>query len=374
LPSLAVSWGIVTLGVGFTTSWTQLIACRILLGVLESGFYPGCIFLLSCWYCRFQVQKRFSGFYLLALLASGFSNILAWALSLMDGVGGLAGWRWIFIMQGIITVCLGLMGYIFVVDFPDRSTQPQPITRRPFLTAEEAGIIKARIDRDRGDAVVDSLNLSKVMHHLRDWKLWEWAWLYLLNNVVTYSFSFFLPIILSGDMGYSTTMAQILSFPPYVAAAPWMLSTAWFADRYRKRGVVLILNASAAIVGIAMTGFIRSNPAARYAGVFLGVCGCNSNVPTLLSYMHNNIVGQTKRSVASALIIGGGAIGGIIASNIFRQADAPEYTPAMIAAILTQAVTVLHVGKNFWVYGRANRRADEGVVVVEGQRGFRYTL
>jgi hypothetical protein len=70
----------------------------LLIIVVQSGFYPGCIFLLSCWYCRFEVQKRFSGFYLLALLASGFSNILAWALSLMKGVGGLNGWRWIFIM------------------------------------------------------------------------------------------------------------------------------------------------------------------------------------------------------------------------------------------------------------------------------------
>lgn len=266
------------------------------------------------------------------------------------------------------------MGYIFIVDFPDRSTQPQLVTRRPFLTVEEADIIKARIDRDRGDAVVDKLDFRKVLHHLHDWKLWEWAWLYLLNNVVTYSFGFFLPIILRDDMGYTTTMAQILSFPPYVAAAPWMLTTAYFADRYRKRGVVLILNASAAIVGVAMTGFATGNPAARYGGVFLGVCGCNSNVPTILSYMHNNIVGQTKRSVASALIIGGGAIGGIIASNIFRQEDAPQYTPAMIAAIMTQAVTILHVGKNFLVYGLANRKADRGIILIEGQQGFRYTL
>jgi len=71
---------------------------------MQSGFYPGCIFLLSCWYCRFEVQKRFSGFYLLALLASGFSNILAWALSLMKGVGGLNGWRWIFIMVSLLPV------------------------------------------------------------------------------------------------------------------------------------------------------------------------------------------------------------------------------------------------------------------------------
>ena len=153
-----------------------------------------------------------------------------------------------------------------------------------------------------------------------------------------------------------------------------MPSTTWFADRYRKRGLVLILNVSAGIVGVAMMGFIRSSPGAWYAGVFLGVCGCDSNVPTTLSYMHDNIVGQSKRSIASALVIGGGAIGSTIASNIFRQADAPEYTPAMIAAIMTQAVTILHVGENFLVYRIANRKADKAIIVIEGQREFRYTL
>lgn len=66
-----------------------------------------------------------------------------------------------------------------------------------------------------------------------------------------------------------------------------------------------------------------SNPAARYAGIILGVCGANSNVPTFLSRMHNNIVGQMKRSVAIAIIIGGGTIGGTVASRIFRQQDTP---------------------------------------------------
>lgn len=96
LPSLVVCWGGVTIGLGFTTHWTQALGCRAILGVLEAGYYPGCIFLLSCWYVRFEVQKRFSGFYLLALLASGFSNILAFGLSEMKGLGGLNGWQWIF--------------------------------------------------------------------------------------------------------------------------------------------------------------------------------------------------------------------------------------------------------------------------------------
>ena len=238
-------------------------------------------------------------------------------------------------MEGIITIALGLMGYILIIDFPDKSTKPHPITRRAFLTLDEAKIVLARIDRDRGDAIVDALTVQTVLKNLRDWKIWEFAWLYMLNNTVTYSFGFFLPIILRNDMGYSIAMSQILAFPPYVAAAPWMFATAYIADRFRKRGLILILNCTLAIVGVALMAFARSSPATRYAGIFLGVMGANrlvtplrdmyllnldSNVPSILSYMHNNIVGQMKRSVASALLIGGGAIGGII-SGMF------DFTP-----------------------------------------------
>jgi MFS family permease len=101
LPSLVICWGGVTIGMGFTTTWLQALGCRVILGVLEAGYYPGCVFLLSCWYVRWEVQKRFSGFYLLALLASGLSNFLAWGLSEMKGLGGLNGWQWIFAIVSV---------------------------------------------------------------------------------------------------------------------------------------------------------------------------------------------------------------------------------------------------------------------------------
>ncbi|OAL47078.1 MFS general substrate transporter [Pyrenochaeta sp. DS3sAY3a] len=374
LPSLVVCWGAVTIGMGFVTHWTQALGCRIILGVLEAGYYPGCVFLLSCWYVRFEVQKRFSGFYLLALLASGFSNILAWGLSEMKGLGGLNGWQWIFAIEGAITILLGFMGYVTIIDFPDKASNPSPITKHPFLTVQESTIVLARIQRDRGDAVVDKLTWATIRHHLKDWKIWEFAWLYFLNNVVAYSWGYFLPIILRNDMGYSVSMSQIMSFPPYVLAAAWMFATAWVADRYRKRGLIIIFNCSWAVIGVCMMAFVK-NPQARYAGVvFLGVSGANANVPSLLSYMHNNIVGQMKRSIASALLIGGGACGGIAASNIFRQQDAPKYTPAMAVVIATQVLSILHVLKNFYIYTRANRKAGLGERILEGQEGLRQTL
>lgn len=151
-----------------------------------------------------------------------------------------------------------------------------------------------------------------------------------------------------------------------------MFVCAYLGDRYQTRGTVLVFNCIVAIVGVSMMGFLTSSRD-RYVGVFLGVAAANTNVPTLLSYMHNNVVGQTKRAVVSALLIGGGAIGGIAASLIFRQQDAPGYRPAMITVLCTQAVTVLHVVKNFWVFWKRNRQADRGEIVIEGQEGFRYT-
>jgi hypothetical protein len=102
LPSLVVCWGDVTIGMGFVTDWTQALGCRIILRVLEAGYYPGCVFLMSCWYIKFELQKRFSAFYLLAFLASGFSNVLAWGLSEMRGLGGLNGWQWIFAIVSLL--------------------------------------------------------------------------------------------------------------------------------------------------------------------------------------------------------------------------------------------------------------------------------
>lgn len=86
-----------------------------------------------------------------------------------------------FMQEGIITVALGFMGYIAIIDFPDKATNPGLILKKPFLTMEESAIVLARINRDRGDALVDKLTASKVFFHLRDWKIWEFAWLYFLN-------------------------------------------------------------------------------------------------------------------------------------------------------------------------------------------------
>lgn len=85
------------------------------------------------------------------------------------------------------------------------------------------------------------------------------------------------------------------------------------------------------------------------------------------------LVGQMKRALATAIMVGGGGCGGVISANVFRQQDAPKYLPGLITAITVQALTVVLVSKNFLIFHLQNKKADRGETLIESTEGFRYT-
>lgn len=357
----------------------------------------GCAYLLSTWYPRYDLQKRNAVFYLIGSMASAFSGILAFGFTKMNGLGnlgsqaysqhiaptaanpksavmtGIAGWRWIFIMQGLLTVVIGVVGAFTIVDFPEKAARR---TRNPFslsfLTEREAAFVVARIEKDRHDTVLEPFRMRNYLANAGDMKIWGFACMFGLTTTQTYAIAFFLPQILAG-MGFSAAAAQCLIAPPYVLAAFVMFGVAVLGDRFHIRGPFIALNALVALVGLCILAFTK-NVGARYFGVFLAVTGCNANIPTVLTYQANNIRGQWKRAFASATLVGFGGIGGIIGSTVFRSQDEPGYIPGMIAVILASVLILVIMALLTFVFKRANKRADRGDLIIEGLHGFRYTL
>lgn len=226
----------------------------------------------------------------------GVANILAYGLMQMEGVGGIRGWRWIFIIEGIITCVVAIAAWFIILDFPDKAE------KKGFLSQREAAVVLQRIENDRGDSVDDPLTWAKFLHHLKDIRLWAYATMFMSTTMPAYAFSYFLPVILLG-MGYSPGLANALSAPPAIAAMCTAMTFAWLGDKYRVRAPVIAAQSLLAIIGLMIVAY-ASNNGARYFGTFLGVCGCQGNVPAILAYQSNNIRGQSKRSVGSALQIG----------------------------------------------------------------------
>ncbi|KAJ5630254.1 uncharacterized protein N7484_010354 [Penicillium longicatenatum] len=368
LSTIIMTWAVILIGTGFAKDFGQLVGLRVLLGVLEAGYFPGCVYLLSCWYTRYDVQKRFSIFYLIGCVASALSGILAFGLMQLNGQHGLSGWRWIFILEGVISGAISILCFIFLVDFPDRASRSWK-----FLNEAECAFIVRRIENDRKDGHLEAFSLKKFLKPALDPKIWAFAMIFFCLTTVTYAIAYFLPIILRSGMGFDIGQSQCLVAPPYVFAGIVMYTGAWIGDKYHMRGPILIANALLCIIGLPMMGFAKGN-ATRYAGVFLTVAGANANIPSCMAYQANNVRGQWTRAFSSATLVGFGGLGGIASSLVFRDKDAPEYRPGMYAALACNILIILIVCvMSVWLRF-CNRQADRGKRVIEGEPSFRYTI
>jgi MFS family permease len=190
-----------------------------------------------------------------------------------------------------------------------------------------------------------------------------------------YAFAYFTPQIINKGMGYSPGISNLLSAPPFVFSVISAFFFAWVGDKFHTRGPIIAIQCVISIVGLMITAY-HTRVGVRYFGMFLGIAGAQGNIPAVLAYQSNNIRMQSKRSVGSALQIGFGAIGGIIASTTFRQKDSPKYLPGLWTTTGLQFFILILLCITSTHFSRRNKEVDNGTAKkpIEGLEGFKYTL
>ncbi|KAI1818417.1 MFS general substrate transporter [Poronia punctata] len=315
IPIIMFFWGASMTGMGFCYNYSGLLAARWFLGLAEAGLFPGVNYYLSCWYKRSEFGVRAAIFFSAAALAGSFGGLLAAAIEKMDGIGGLSGWRWIFILEGLLTVVIAVVSFWMVHDFPDEAR---------FLSDDDRARVIRRLRMDQqSSAEHEEWSNRYLIAGLKDWKMWLGMAIYMGCDMPLYAFSLFLPtIIQEGGWGTSTIRTQLLSVPPYAAAALLTVVVGFVADRTRQRGLCNIIVSAIGIVGFIL--LIASNdPAVKYAGTFLGALGIYPCISNTITWMANNTEGVYKRGVVLGFVIGWGNLNGIVSSNIFF--DKPRY-------------------------------------------------
>ena len=149
LPTVMIIWGIISAATAGAQSYGGLIAIRFFLGFVEAAYFPGCLFFLSSWYTRKELGFRTALLYSGSLLSGAFSGLISAGITNgLDGAKGLRAWRWLFIIEGIITIFIAFCAYFVLPNFP-RTTS--------WLTEEERQLAVWRLDEDIGeDDWVDS--------------------------------------------------------------------------------------------------------------------------------------------------------------------------------------------------------------------------
>ncbi|KAJ0157981.1 putative transporter, partial [Colletotrichum tanaceti] len=164
---ITVSWGVIATLTGLVHSYGALIACRLLLGAVEAGLFPGLNVYLTFFYSKHELALRVGYLFVSAAIAGGLGGLLAYAIGHMDGVEGLSGWRWIMLIEGLPTVVLGVITYFAL---------PNDAATAYFLTDDEKAVLARRRAREYGNtSSAQEFSRDDMLKAFMDWKVWVFS-------------------------------------------------------------------------------------------------------------------------------------------------------------------------------------------------------
>lgn len=389
----AVGWGICSTLMAAGFNFGGLMAARFFLGIFEAGFAPGMLIYFSLFYTKHEIGQRLAWWFGFAAVAGAFGGLIAFGVA--ESHTAIAQWRLLFLIEGLPTVVLGVFAILWLPDRPEVYADTDALTGAEgptsthtrgsgFFTAEERALMLRRqsvgTSFDRGLTV----NSAHVRAALTDWRVYVCGVIYFAVNACLATISAFLPTILT-TLGFSKADANLMTVPPYVAAAVVLALTAWASDKVQIRGPFVVGWSLVCSLGYLILLNVPDNEHARYFAVFCVVCGTYAVIGVVIAWFAHNLGSESKRATGTPLYIAIGQCGSVLGSHLFLKDEAPRYIkPFGVLCALMFLSAFCAAGLSIW-YKLENNRRDRthGVVsrdapvdtsiLADKAPGFRYT-
>ena len=329
---IMISWGIAATATMLVRGASSFYALRFILGVAEAGFFPGIIYYLTFWFPERERARGIALFMTATALAGVISGPVSGLILGLDRVGGLAGWQWMFMLEGLPAIMMGFAVWFYLPDRPADAA---------WLSASEVASITADIANDARPSHLAHANFSRALFSGRVWML---TLFYFLFAFGLYGINFWLPQILKGFGDLSVTAIGFVSAIPFAAAAIAMVLVARSSDAMGERRIHLASCALVAAVGLLAAAYAR-NPIAELACITIAAAGTSSCVGPFWA-IPSSILGEEAAAGGIALINSVGNLGGFAgpyaAGYIVEKAHGfgPALTMMSIALGLAAAVAL----------------------------------
>ncbi|KAH8693203.1 retrograde regulation protein 2 [Talaromyces proteolyticus] len=320
IPCITFCWGLVCMCTGFVQGFPSLAVTRLLLGFFEGCLFPSMTLFLCDWYKREELATRISFLFVASALSGAFGGLLAYAILYMDGVAGMSGWRWLYIIEGIIT--LGWAGIcLFVV--------PKNYETAYFLNEQDKVIMRCRAEATAAySGGQGHYKWKDIKMAAKDVKSWIHGVIQICVVTILYGFGTFLPIILKDGFHYSTIQAQYLVIPVNLWGAIVYGVGAVLSDKYKARFLSLIISAPFGIAGYAIlvaNSRHTMQPGIRYFATYLISTACYLCTGTNIAWLSSNCAPDGKRAASVGILLTLTNIGGIVAGQIYQTNSAPGF-------------------------------------------------
>ncbi|KAF9477434.1 MFS general substrate transporter [Pholiota conissans] len=315
MPILLTIWGTIVTLQGLTSSFSGLAVARAFLGLVEGPMFPGIVLYLSGFYTRKELSVRIAFFFSSASLSGAFSGLLAAAISNLNGVGGKHAWSWIFFIEGLFSVAVGIVSFWLVPKTPRHSK---------FLTDHQKDLIMARLAADRPFTnPLDAFSFKYVARAFKSVHVWLMFIVYFMGGTNLYGLALFLPSIVK-QLGHSANRSQLLSVGPFAVGFVFTVFAAWCSDRIRSRSIPLVIILIPAVVGYSM--FLgTSDKSVSYAALYLMVPGIYATTPVISAWISNNSEPHYTRATSIALGFVSTNLGGILSTWLYPSVKGPRF-------------------------------------------------
>jgi len=252
---LMILWGAISASTMFVGSARSFYAMRFLLGAAEAGFFPGVIYYLHCWFPATVRARALALFIMAGPIAGVIGGPISGALLGLHHRAGLAGWQWLFLLEGIPAILLGFVAHSFLTDRPEGAR---------WLSADELGWLVAALRKaefaESKERAAPTGTLSMLLSILLDARVWGFSFIYFSAMACAYSIMFWLPTAVRALSGISPFLIGLLSAIPYLAAAIAMVIVGAHSDRTGERDWHLALPAFVTCFALVAAAFATSVP------------------------------------------------------------------------------------------------------------------
>jgi len=326
---IMVSWGALSAATMLVRGPASFHVLRFLLGAAEAGFFPGVILYLTYWFPAAERARAVARFMTATAIAGVIGGPVSGALLSLHGSAGLAGWQWLFLVEGVPAIVLGL---VVLVALPDRPADAA------WLTPEQRIRLAALVDREaRERAEVHGESLRAA---LANGRLWLLALLYFVLVVGLYGLSLWLPEIVKSLAGWSNFAVGLATVVPYLVAAIAMVLIGADSDRRAERRWHVALPAFAGALGLMLASQARA-PALALAAFSLAAAGIFGAFGPFWA-MPTAFLGGTAAAGGIALINSIGNLGGFVGSSLIGLVR--DTTQSFAGGLLALATSLLAAG------------------------------
>ncbi|KAH7028200.1 alternative sulfate transporter [Microdochium trichocladiopsis] len=356
-----LSWGLIGTFQAFITNKSSYYATRFLLGFFEAGYIPGSMLLMSLFYTRKEIAVRTAVFYFGNYFSVGTGSLIAAGVLQLEGMHGWPGWRWLFLIDGSMTL---IMCIAFVLLLPASPLQTLPLCRIKALdrfSDRERQIMNSRIllDDPTKRESFHKLGFMPILKTLADYRLWCHFSINLLGLVPKGGLQLYSPYIIK-SLGFSTTNANALSSISNYGVCILSFAVSWASDATGWRGPWAMLTCAFPMVfaGVQFALAPMNVSAWTRFAIFTLLNSANGIVQTMNdAWLSSNATSHRQRSIGLAIAVIGSNLGGLAGQQLFQDSDAPTYKSAFIAVLCLYAASMTMIGVQMAIYWRWNKRA-----------------